>query len=159
MVAGVVSLDRFRLEKLNRSLDSLFTPEEMADIYNCPHRTKRLNTFNNLSIEEIDIINKFHGTRFRIKHYIFFPFDEYEQLFTISIYKNGLLYLSQIFYPEHSKNECQIYNPHLHTTKTLADAQVIEVIINNSLVLLNIGDHHILNICDTALHDYLCLLS
>jgi len=159
MASDLISFDKFLLAKLNRSLNALFSSEEMQVVYSNPDRLAKFNTLSSLSSDEINIINSIPDTKSRVKHYILYSFSHYEHLSSLSIYKNGLLILSQIFDSSpsiHTTNRS--YYPN-HYGLTIADALTIEVVINSSLVWLSIRNRCIIDVCDTLLVNYIFLLN
>jgi len=154
------TIQDYRLHKLNKQFNNLFSINEMNLIMDKKECINRFNQLTVLSADGINVLNKYETTKNRIKDYIIHPFNQYETLYTISIYKNSMLYISQIFRSQNCnyENHCKIYNKHKHQYLSLKDGNVVEVVINTSLVLLTVLEQCVINTCDTTLIDYLKLL-
>lgn len=129
-MASIVSLDDWKLRKCARKI--------------------------NLSPRETELFLQCKPLQERVKFYLAEPAPKYEPLQEITIYLDGMPYITRSFNDQASNNEVSIY--YENRCKGIENAGIIEVTINNRLVYLAILGTVIIHVYKLELYDYLMLL-
>jgi len=144
----IVSLQKFRLNKVNQRLGTLFTKEEIELLTNDFNKFRRFTELTKFTKEETEIIKLFPPTKYRLRKFVLAPFNETSELKSLALFKNSLpfLYYSlknrEFFWGSAAEN-------------SLKNSLVVEVTVNGSLVWLGVGGKNLINLCGANLVDFL----
>jgi len=144
----IVSLQKFRVGKVNQKLGNLFSKEEMKLLTNDFNKFHRFTELTKFTTEEIEIIKLFPPTKYRLRQFVLVPFDETSELKSLALFKNSLPFFYCCF-------ENREFSWGSATENSLKNSLVVEVTVNGSLVWLGVGGRNLINLCGANLVDFL----
>jgi hypothetical protein len=144
----IVSLQKFRVGKVNQKLGNLFNKEEMKLLTTDFNKFHRFTELTKFTTEEMEIIKLFPPTKYRLRQFVLVPFNETSELKSLALFKNSLPFFYCCF-------ESRDFSWGSVAENSLKNSLVVEVTVNGSLVWLGVGGRNLINLCGANLVDFL----